>query len=851
MAVYTPLLGLSLPTTGTLAGTWGDEINNAITSLIDSSIAGTTTLSVDADVTLTTTDGAANQARSAVILWTASNGATPRNITVPSHTKAYIVINAGTGSVIVKGAATTGVTIATGVKALIAWNGSDFVRISSSAVALTDITGLGTGVATFLATPSSANLASALTDETGSGALVFATSPTLVTPALGTPASGTLTNTTGLPIATGVSGLGTGVATALAVNVGTAGAPVVNGGALGIPSSGTLTNATGLPAAGVTGTAVTQTTLNNATLPASFTTLSATKAAAGDVITWKDNASGNTGFLYADATNLVIGRSALASAGGLFVSAASTTLFGPDQTKSAALSNTGLAVTGTLSATGAIESTGANAVNAANRAKVSFEGSSTSRVSAFGADTSTYGTLQLMLLTSNAGNTVTHTFSSTGLAVTGALSATGNISTTAASHNYLELKSTSANAQLALTFTANGVAYGSVAYESGSRGNYLVLNSPVSTQSWISSSKITDVTAAGFAVTGALSASGDTTTNTAYTGDGTARVGAGNASYSNVHFAKSGGGSNNYRGYVSYNHSSDQFEIGIAASQRGIWNATSLAVTGALSATTTLNIGSGKLVTDTAGNVGIGVTPSAWEAPAIQLNGNGRIGTGGAFDVCGNNYFDGTDWKYVSSSYATRATQVNGTHKWYSAPSGTAGTAITFTQVLAVEKDKSLALQGATSQTGTGITFPATQNASSDPNTLDDYEEGTFSVIYRDAAAGNASSTQGVGAYTKVGNKVTVTMTKDAISTAGLTAGNDFFITGLPFATATAAQGAFYTYRVGGVAGQSACFNMALGATYGRIALFTGVSATTDLNVKVSDLVSGTSSLYITISYLI
>ena len=72
--------------------------------------------------------------------------------------------------------------------------------------------------------------------------------------ALGTPASGTLTNCTGLPASTGISGLGTSVSTALGVNVGSSGAFVVNGGALGTPSSGTLTNATGLPiSTGVSG----------------------------------------------------------------------------------------------------------------------------------------------------------------------------------------------------------------------------------------------------------------------------------------------------------------------------------------------------------------------------------------------------------------------------------------------------------------------------------------------------------------------------------------------------------------------------------------------------------------------
>lgn len=132
---YTPLLGLALPTTGELTGTWGTTVNDAITSLLDTAVAGTTTLSADSDVTLSSTTGASNQARAAIILWTAS-GTVTRSITAPAQSKAYVVINAtgGTQSIVFRGAGpTTGVTIAAGDKALIAWNGSDFIRVGASA----------------------------------------------------------------------------------------------------------------------------------------------------------------------------------------------------------------------------------------------------------------------------------------------------------------------------------------------------------------------------------------------------------------------------------------------------------------------------------------------------------------------------------------------------------------------------------------------------------------------------------------------------------------------------------------------------------------------------------------------
>lgn len=127
---YSALLGLALPVTGEDSGTWGDLVNDSITQLIEDSVAGYATADVTSgNWTLTTTgSGAANQARCAILIPTGSPGVS-RNIIAPAKSKVYIVNNQTNASVVIKGAATTGVTVLTNNTALVAWDGSDFVEI--------------------------------------------------------------------------------------------------------------------------------------------------------------------------------------------------------------------------------------------------------------------------------------------------------------------------------------------------------------------------------------------------------------------------------------------------------------------------------------------------------------------------------------------------------------------------------------------------------------------------------------------------------------------------------------------------------------------------------------------------
>lgn len=165
---YTPLLGFVQPSPGELTNQWGGVVNTQLTDLVEDAIASASTQSVTAgDWTLTTDGGgAANQARSAILIATGTPGTT-RNIYAPKQDKVYVVINNSDSSVVLKGgptSPTTGVTVVASGISLIAWNSNagDFVAAAAGVTSLTAGTGVSVSASTGAVTVANTGVTSAV-----------------------------------------------------------------------------------------------------------------------------------------------------------------------------------------------------------------------------------------------------------------------------------------------------------------------------------------------------------------------------------------------------------------------------------------------------------------------------------------------------------------------------------------------------------------------------------------------------------------------------------------------------------------------------------------------------------------
>jgi hypothetical protein len=274
MASTYSALKIELIATGEQSGTWGTTTNNNLgNDALGEAITGSADVAFSSsDVTVTLTDTNASQAARNLRLNLTGTSGGARQLILGSGCqieKLYLINNGLADAVTVKNTSGTGIAVAAGKSMFVYNNGTNvvdattylssltlgsalpiasggtgststtYVNLASNVTGTlpvanggTGITSLGAGVATWLGTPSSANLATAVTDETGTGALVFATSPTFTTSIDSGATFGAFASSTALTIASTATGASstTNIATAAlsgvftkAINIGTGG----------------------------------------------------------------------------------------------------------------------------------------------------------------------------------------------------------------------------------------------------------------------------------------------------------------------------------------------------------------------------------------------------------------------------------------------------------------------------------------------------------------------------------------------------------------------------------------------------------------------------------------------------